>query len=282
MTGPFTRPLLATENGEYDAGAEALAFALARRCAVPLAAVLPVLSNPEYEAVAPQLAAKAEAEASARRVQLQARAGAAGVDAVVHVRRGPEPYAEIVDEAYESGADLIVIRRRGRRGFLANLLVGEMVFKVLAHAPCSVLVVPRGAQMWSRCVLVGVDPQAFDARLLAQAAALAAACALPLRVVCVAAGDGGRADARSALDAAVRQARQLGADAEGELRTGKPHQQLVEAARARGADLMAVARHGGDNLARAWMGGTAQKVIGLAECPVLVHVHSRATKAPPT
>ena len=27
-------------------------------------------------------------------------------------------------------------------------------------------------------------------------------------------------------------------------------------------------------LGRAWIGGTAQKVIGLAECPVLVHVPS--------
>jgi len=282
MSGPFSRLLLATEHGEFDAGAEALAFAMARRCALPLAAVLPVVSNPEFEAVAPQLAAKADAEASARRIELEMRARAAGVEMALRVRHGAEPYAEIVDEAREGAADLIVIRRRGKRGFLANLLVGEMVFKVLAHAPCSVLVAPRSAQMWSRRVLVGVDPQAPDARLLAQAAALAAECALPLRVVCVAASEATRPATQAALDGAVQRARQLGADAEGELRAGKPHQQLVEAARDCGADLLAVARHGGDSLARAWMGGTAQKVIGLAECPVLVHVHHHESKAHPT
>jgi hypothetical protein len=282
MSGPFSRLLLATEHGEFDAGAEALAFAMARRCALPLAAVLPVVSNPEFEAVAPQLAAKADAEASARRIELEMRARAAGVEMALRVRHGAEPYAEIVDEAREGAADLIVIRRRGKRGFLANLLVGEMVFKVLAHAPCSVLVAPRSAQMWSRRVLVGVDPQAPDARLLAQAAALAAECALPLRVVCVAASEATRPATQAALDGAVQRARQLGANAEGELRTGKPHQQLVEAARDCGADLLAVARHGGDSLARAWMGGTAQKVIGLAECPVLVHVHHHESKAHPT
>ena len=96
----------------------------------------------------------------------------------LQARHGAEPYVEIVDEARERAADLIVIRRRGKRGLLANLLVGEMVFKVLAHAPCSVLVVPRGMPMWTRRVLVGIDPHAPDATLLAQAAALAAECAL--------------------------------------------------------------------------------------------------------
>ena len=70
--------------------------------------------------------------------------------------------------------------------------------------------------------------------------------------------------------------------ADGELRTGKPHQQLVDAARSCGADLLVVARHGGDNLSRAWLGGTAQKVIGLAECPVLVHVNNPRPKADTT
>jgi hypothetical protein len=136
-----------------------------------------------------------------------------------------------------------------------------------------VLVTPRSAQMWRQRVLVGVDPHAPDASLLAQASALARECALPLRVVCVATGDAARPATQAALDAAVRQARDLGADADGELRLGKPHQQIVEAARAGAADLIVVARHGGDNLSRAWMGGTAQKVIGLADGPVLVHVH---------
>jgi nucleotide-binding universal stress UspA family protein len=275
MAHPFSRLLLATEHGDFDIGAENLAFAMAARCSLPLAAVMPVVSNPEFEAVAPQYAAKADAEASARRTQLEMRAAAAGVKLTPRVRHGAEPYVEIDDEARETGADLIVIRRRGKRGFLARLMVGEMVYKVLAHAPCSVLVTPRAAQMWKQRVLVGIDPQAPDAALLAQAAALAQECALPLRVVCVATHESERPATQAALDATVQQARALGADADGELRLGKPPQQIIEAARDCGADLLAVARHGGDHQALAWMGGTAQKVIGLAECPVLVHVHPR-------
>lgn len=51
MAPPFTRLLLASEHTDFDRGAEALAFALAQRCGLPLAAVLPVTSNPEYEEI---------------------------------------------------------------------------------------------------------------------------------------------------------------------------------------------------------------------------------------
>ena len=126
MTHPFTRLLLATEHSVYDGGAETLALALARRCGLPLAAVLPVLSNPEFEMIAPQLAARADAEAAVKRQSLEATARAQQVVLEVAVRRGPEPFESIVAAARERDADLIVIRRRGQRGLLANLLVGEM------------------------------------------------------------------------------------------------------------------------------------------------------------
>jgi len=140
--------LLATEHTEFDRGAEALAFALAHRHAVPLPVVLPVASNPEFEAVAPELAARADAAAAARLEDLARAAAQVGVTLVPEVRHGPEPYAEIVAEARERQAELIVIRRRGRRGLLANLLIGEMVSKVVAHAPCIVLIAPREARLW--------------------------------------------------------------------------------------------------------------------------------------
>jgi nucleotide-binding universal stress UspA family protein len=47
---------------------------------------------------------------------------------------------------------------------------------------------------------------------------------------------------------------------------------LIDAARQAGADLIVVGRRGSESLARAWIGGVAQKVIGLADCAVLVHV----------
>lgn len=272
MAHPFERLLLATEHTEFDVGAEAVAFALARRCGLPLAGVLPIVSNPEFEAVAPQLAERADAEAARRAEAVEAAAAAQGVTLALAVRHGAEPFEEIVAEARERGADLLIVRRRGKRGFLANLMFGEMVGKVVAHAPCSVLMCPRAATMWRRGVLVGVDPQAPNPALVDAAARIAAECSIGLHVVGVVSGADDRVAAEAAIADAVERARANGVAAQGEVRIGRPHEALVAVARERGADLIVVARRSHPLPERAWIGGTAQKVIGLADGPVLVFI----------
>ncbi len=277
MSAIFARPLLATEHTEQDTGADALALALARKCGAPLAIVLPLFSNPEYEEVAPQLAQRAETEAAAKLQALREMAQAAGVAAELRARRGPEPYREIVDEARERGSDLIVIRRRGKRGLLANLLVGEMVRNVVAHAPCSVLVTPSAAPMWSRRVLVAMDPHATDLSPVSTAAAVSAVCALPLSVVCVTGpATDAMQQAEQALQKAWSAARGLGVQVDGLVRIGRPHEQIVALTKQMGADLLVIGHHGDDSLSRAWLGDVAQKVIGLAEVPVLVVVRGKS------
>ena len=65
MTFPFRRILLATEHTEFDVGAERLAFELAKDGGTPLLGVLPLVSNDEYEALAPSLVARDEKDAFA-------------------------------------------------------------------------------------------------------------------------------------------------------------------------------------------------------------------------
>lgn len=273
MAHVYERPLLATEHTEHDHGAEAIAFALARRCGLPLAAVLPIVSNPEYETLAPQVAALAETRARERLEALANEARTAGIALQVRARRGPEPFREIVDEAKVCGADLLVIRRRGQRGLLANLLVGDMVRNVVSHAPCDVLVAPRASAMWSRRVLVALDPATRHLAPVQTAAAIAAECALPLTVVCVAdpAADAMQ-QAEQALQQAWSAARAHGIAVDALARVGRAHDHILAAAQQLGADLIVIGRHGTDGLARAWLGGVAQKVVGLADRPVLVSV----------
>lgn len=270
MTEVFQRLLLATEHSEHDAGSEHLAMALAKRCGLPLAAVLPIVSNPEYEAVAPQLAARAEALAAERLAGLMQLAASEGVVCLPEVRRGESLFREVVEEGRRLQSDLIIIRRRGKPGLLANLLVGEMVGQVLANAPCSVLVTPRFSQMWQRHVMVALDPAAPDAAALHQAMVVAAQCALPLTLVAVT--DGNPRDADRAMEQALATARTQVPAAQAQVVQGKPHMALSDAAKRLGADLIVVGRRGEGGFARAWIGGAAQKVIGLAECPVLVAV----------
>lgn len=279
MAHPFEHLLLATEHTEFDTGAEALALALAQRCGLPLAVVLPMLSNAEFEMLAPELAQKADSETAARIQALQAAAQPLRVLLSPRVRRGADLAAEIVAEARSAQADLLIIRRRGKRGFLSRLLVGEMVSQVVALAPCSVLVTPRAAMLWRTRVMVGVDPLAPDTGCVAAAAAVAAACQLPLLVVCVAAGAAERPQAEIALASSVQQARQQHADASGEVVIGRAAPALLATADQRGADLLVVSRHRPGTSAHARMGSTAEAVTGHASGPVLVHVAARVAGA---
>lgn len=273
MAQLFTHLLLATEHSEYDTGAEAMAFALAHRCQLPLATVVPLVSNPEYEAIAPQIAARAEREAATKIAQLREQAQAVGVTIDLHLRRGEEPYQEIVDEAAAQGSDMIIIRRRGKRSFLANLLVGEMVSKVVAHAPCHVLIVPREARMWQQRVLVAAEATAQGRRIVATAVAVAAQCALPLHIVCVVAADSLQPQADSFLAEMAILAQAQGVTAQGEARIGNAYKEILAARNTSQADLIVMGSRGEASIGRAMIGGVAQKVMGLSEYPVLV-LHS--------
>jgi hypothetical protein len=276
MATVFQRLLLATERTEFDAGAERLALALAAHCAAPLGVVMPLHSNPEFESAAPALAERAEREAAARLATLRQQAEAAGIVIDLRVRRGAELWREIVDEARERGSELLILRRRGRRGFLAQLLVGEMVGQVLAHAPCCALVVPREARMWTSRVLVAAEAGESGLQRVALAVAVASACALPLSVVCVA----GPADAphRAGADFLVRAealATAAGVAARTELRSGAVPSELLAAAREHAADLIVL----GAGPAR--RGGVAHQVTGAAACPVLIVPGTAGSKQPP-
>lgn len=273
MTHPFERILLATEHTEFDAGAERLAFDLAKRCGLPLAVVIPVVSNPEYEAIAPQIVAHVERETAARIESLRNQAAAEGVEISITARRGEEPYREVVQEAGDRQADLIIVRRRGKRGFLSNLLVGEMVSKVAAHAPCSVLFVPRAAHMWSQGILAAIDTSPVAEHVASIAAKVARQCDLPLHIVSVLTHD--TPPHRTATEASLSHARAVsaaaGVSAPGSaMLSGKPYEQVLATAADLKADLIVIGRHGETNLIRAPFGGTTQKVIGLADTPVMV------------
>jgi nucleotide-binding universal stress UspA family protein len=68
------------------------------------------------------------------------RASAAGLRSYTRMLEGTA-YQEIVREARETNADLIVIGTHGRRG-LARLMLGSVAERVVRNAGCPVLTVP--------------------------------------------------------------------------------------------------------------------------------------------
>ncbi|MGA7181300.1 MAG: universal stress protein [Thiobacillaceae bacterium] len=271
MSCPFKHILLAIEGTEFDIGAERVGIGLAASCGVPLLAVLPVVSNPEFESIAPLLEERAEAEAAARLEQLREAAQSSGVELRGNIRLGEEPYREIVDEARDRQADLIVLRRRGKRGYLANLLVGEMVHTVTGHAPCDVLVVPRAAQLWSHAIVLATDGSAHSDRATVVAAAIAVRYGLPLSIVSVVEEENGDESAAQAhVDRALAVVRKAGGQAIGRVLVGKPYEAILGIAEETGADLTVIGRRGLNRVKRILMGSTSERVAGKANGPVLI------------
>jgi len=271
MNYPFNRILLATEHTEFDAGAERLAFAMAKRCGVPLRVVVPLLSNPEYEAEMPELALRAEQEAGKKIEALRKQADAAGIQLDVHVRRGSEIHGEIVAEAAESQADLIVIRRRGKPSFLARLLVGEMVSKVIRDTSCSVLLVPRAAEFWNRHILAAVGDTPAAVNIAKTAGTIAGICDLPLTVLSVAADSSpetvSKTQSLNTLNVAL--ASEAAGKVRGEVRVGKPVEQTLAAAKETSADLVVIGRQR-YHVMPFGSHGIMQNIAGNMDVPTLV------------
>lgn len=270
MDTGFRRVLLATEHGEFDVGAETLAFALARQHGRRLMVVLPCLSNPEFEAAAPLLAARADDEASSHRMALRAMAAEAGIELDLRVRHGDSLDEEILEDARERTADLIVIRRRGRASFLSRLLIGERVGRVIERAPCSVLMAPRAARPWTQRVLAAVDPGSPQAGVASAGAAIARESGLELQLLAVVPDEAAIPGAHLALAGVLQQARDSGVAADAAVRVGRAADEIIAGTREAGCDLLVVGRSRRSGR-RPGLGGTAREVVGRAEGPVLIH-----------
>lgn len=271
---PFKKILLATEHTAFDAGAERLAFVMAQHCGMPLRVVIPVLSNPEFEAAAPELSLQADLEIARKILELEQQAQAAGVALDVQVRHGAQAHEEIVAEAQSSGTDLLIIRRRGNPGFLANLLVGEMVSKVIRDAHCNVLMVPRAANFWQKHILAAVGEGAAADKVAQAASAIAARCGVPLTLVSVAA-DASAVPGMQALNAAaLHQAKNNYPAAVGQVLTGEPVAATVQAVSSNAADLLVIGKQRHNFIPLVSGQGTImQRIAGAVSIPTLVVQH---------
>lgn len=271
--GRFDKILVATDGSEFSAGAVRLALLIAQRCQVTPTVMTIVLSNPEYDAIAPQLAGQAETRANEILNEVSDQAAALGISLDRVVCRGQDPYREIIQQEEDMQADLIVMGRRGRRG-LARMMVGDATAKVCGHAKCSVLVVPKAADMWTQRILVATDGSRCSDAAAVAAGRLAELCELPISVVSTVRPVHNQArqdQASSALARVMEAYRDQHLDTTGLLeQADRPEEAIVTAAVNEGADLIVVGSHGHTGLQKILLGSVSERVIGLSQVPVLV------------
>jgi len=182
---------------------------------------------------------------------------------------GQDPYRLIVKEAAEKKVDMIIVGRRGRSGVM-KMLMGSVTAKIIGHAPCKVLIVPRAARIEYRYILVATDGSGNSMAAAAEAVGIAKRYGCGLIAVSVMYSDGEAAVAAANVKAVVDLARSNNVSISSETPVGRPHTAIVETAGGRGVDLIVMGAHGKTDLRHLVMGSTTERVIGLANCAVMV------------
>jgi nucleotide-binding universal stress UspA family protein len=262
--------LLATDRSAFSEGAVREAINFAVKCSSRLYVMSVLETNPQYETIGADVYEKEEAEALKYLESVKARALQAGVhscEAVLHY--GEEPYRLIVNEAVGKKVDMIIIGRRGRSGLL-KVLMGQVAAKVIGHAPCKVLVVPRAAKIEYRNILIATDGSAHSVAAASEAIGIAKRCGSAVIALSAAYAEKDREEAKANVDKVVGIARDEGVPIEAITPMGRSHNVIVETAGGRGVDLIVMGTYGKTGIKRLLMGSSTEKVVGHAACAVLV------------
>ncbi len=261
--------LVATDRSMFSEGAITAAITFAKHCSSQLYVMTVVETNPEYETAGAELLQKETEEAAQYLASLKAKVLEKLLSCDTIFRRGDSAFRLIVEEAVQKKVDMIAIGRRGRSG-LEKVLLGSAAAKVIGHAPCNVMVVPRAARIGFKNILIATDGSEHAHTAATEAIEIAKRCGSRLIVISVVLSEGQKEKAWANTGDVVLAAQRAGISAETIALVGKPHEVIAETAKSMGVDLIVMGAYGTTGLKRLLMGSTTEKVIGLAGCAVLV------------
>ncbi len=271
-TGRFEKILLVTDRSEATVGATSEAIRLAQRTDGKLIAMSVIMINPEHASLARQLIEKENEDTLSHLEKVRTEATKAGVTCDISVRHGIEIYQEIINEAEQNHVDVIVMGRRGMTG-LMRLMMGSNTAKVIGYSQCSVLVVPRTAKINGNKILLAVDGSRYSDIAASATMNIAKHIDASVLVVSVVYSDLKEKRYTEAIQEIKRVESFLtkeGIKVEGEVLSGRPAEVLIEIADAKGVDLIVMGSHGRTGLDRVMLGSVSDRVIGYANCAVLV------------
>ncbi len=274
--------LLATDGSPFSEGAIREAIRLAKKCSSKLSAISVIETNPEYETIAPQLLERSEKTAREHLESVKAQAKKEGVDCSTSILEGQDSYNYISEEAAKSKISMIIMGRRGRTG-LKRLMMGSTTARVIGHAPCNVLVVPRAAVVEFKSIVIATDGSPYSTAAASEAIGIAKRNGSKLTVISVVPAELATPTdidfaatqrellADKEMQAAEKNAKAVKEAAQKEgvavqafVMTGKPADAVIETAKEKSADLIIVGSHGRTGIERLLMGSVAERVIVMA------------------
>lgn len=261
--------LLATDGSLYSEGAIREAVSFAKKCSSKLYALSVVEVITDYEAFSPQKIEDAmEVGIKSHLEAVKERARNEGVDCETVMAHG-EPHQSIVDEAAKKNADMIIIGRRGTKG-LKKLLMGEVAAKVIGHAPCKVIVVPRAAVIGPKNILIATDGSGHSIAAAEEGVKIAKRCgSIIIALSSIRSNDEIEAS-KSNVNKVIEMAQKEGVPAEGLTPSGRSYNLIVETAGGRGVDLIVMGIPVKTAIQKIFSGSATEQVIGKAGCAILV------------
>lgn len=263
------RMLLVLDGSEYSDGAAREAIRMAKKCGSKLHIMTVVPDKLLHDGLGTKLQDEERRKAMANLTSVQERAQAAGVDSEILVSQGPDAFQVIVNEAERGLMDLIVMGRRDRSD-LSRALLGSTAAKVIGHTSCNVLVVPRGASFEGKGILVAVDGSRHAEAAASVVAGMMQLCKAPVTAISAAIDARLKDDAKNTLKRAQQWLDGVGVKAAAEVLVGAPDEVIAAKAKESKADLIVMGSRGLNGLDRLLLGSVSERVIGRAECPVMV------------
>ena len=203
-----------------------------------------------------------------------------GISILTNLEQG-EPYEQIVQVAEEENCDLIIMGRRGKNK-MERELMGSVTARVIGHTGKDVLVTPETGKLSWENILLATDGSTCCDNALARALEIAQERKVKLNAVSVVyTNDEFYAlgqevvkelyqEADKVLDKVRKWGGDLGVQTELFVRDGEPHQAINAMAAEISATLIIMGSHGRKGLTRFLMGSVTERVIGYADCPVLI------------
>ncbi|MBE0585107.1 MAG: universal stress protein [Desulfofustis sp.] len=257
---------------------QALALAVSRRAELVAVAVTPryegamsrlSIDDPEQALSAPFINSLKDAADYAASLGLTVR-----TEHLIGV-----PSAEIVSFAEREAAGLVVIGGC-RRTQMERVLLGRTTARIIADAPCDVLIVPEGSEVQFSSILVGINGSAASLRAGSAALELAedygstvhalTAVEVPIdRSLRYGVMEEARTAGRKKLIAFQQYAEQHGKQLICEVRVSDADRALIDYAEKAGSQLIIVGSSAGSGVGHLMSGSIVERVVSQATCPVL-------------
>jgi nucleotide-binding universal stress UspA family protein len=190
-------------------------------------------------------------------------------------------HEKIVDLADMENYDLIVMGKKGL-SLIERAFVGSVTERVIGYSRQDILVIPNGAKIGRRNLLVATDGSAYSQAAARKAIEIAIQSHGEIKALSVVdvtvefmlraheVYDTLVAKAKGFSDAIKQRALAAGIKAEALVRDGEVYQVIIDVAKEQQADMIIMGSLGRTGIKRLLMGSTAERVLGHATFPVLI------------